>query len=87
MNQFTKIYETMLGLLESEAQVSGVENAFEEGSPCAGAYEDMRNAYERLCARLGAANEDPDLDLMVEKMEFIQKELCRRMFALPRQCT
>ncbi len=82
MDRFTEVYETMLGLLEPEAQVSGVDNAFAEGQTCARAYEEMRNAYERLCRRLGCADEDPDLNSMVEHMEVIQKDLCRRMFAL-----
>lgn len=80
MDQFTDVYETMLGLREHHAQVSGIEDAFAEGTPCANAYEQMRGAYERICQRLGVINEDPDLDAIVENMEVIQKELCFRMY-------
>ncbi len=75
-----RIYDTMQGFLESDYAVGGVEDAFKEGSICARAYEEMRGAYERLCDRLGAKNEDPDLDIIINKLEEIQKELCRRMF-------
>ncbi len=82
MEKFNDIYETMLGLREPEAQVPWVENAFEEGGICAREYEDMRAAYGRICERLGAAEEDPDLEAMVTALERIQKELCRRMLQL-----
>lgn len=80
MDIFTDVYETMLGLRERDAQVPGIEDAFAEGTPCANGYEQMRSAYERVCHRLGVVDEDPDLNAIVENMERIQKELCRRMF-------
>ncbi len=82
MNDFTDVYESMLGTLTPEAALPWVPNAFAEGQPCEIAYEGMRAAYERLCDRLGAVDEDPDLDIMVDSMECIQRELCRRMWAL-----
>ena len=72
----------MLGLLEPEACVPGIENAFADGSFCADQYEKMRSAYERLCARLNVRDEDQDLNTMVDSMEAIQKELCRRFYLL-----
>ncbi len=80
--EFQKIYDTMRGLLEEWARVPWVDNAFEEGSRCACAYEDMRSAYERLCERLGVCDEDQDLDIIVDSMEAIQEELCERMYML-----
>ena len=82
MENFQQIYETMLGLLEPEACVPGIENAFADGSFCADQYEKMRSAYERLCTRLNVRNEDQDLNTMVDSMEAIQKELCRRIYLL-----
>lgn len=81
MERFLDIYETMLGLREAEAQVPGVEDAFEEGQVCAVEYEKMRLAYERLCRRLEKPD-DSDLDAMVDSLEKIQKELCWRMYLL-----
>ncbi len=82
MVRFLDIYETMLGLREPEACVPGIEDAFKEGSLCASAYDEMRQCYRRLCARLGDSEEDRDLDQMVACLEGIQKELCRRMFEM-----
>ena len=82
MENFKQIYETMLGLLEPEACVPGIENAFADGSFCADQYEKMCSAYERLCARLNVRDEDQDLNTMVDSMEAIQKELCRRIYLL-----
>lgn len=80
--KFSDIYETMSGFLEPEAQVPGVANAFDEGSICARKYADMRSAYERVCTRLGARDEDRDLNEIVDCMEAIQRELCERMYRL-----
>ncbi len=81
MNHFLDVYETMLGLREPGSQFPGVEDAFAEGELCADAYDQMRRAYSRLCQRLGVFGEDRDLNLMVDSMERIQKELCRRMYS------
>ena len=80
MLDFDDIYESMLGLRLPEACVPGVEDAFSEGSLCQREYDRMRSAYERLCTRLGAGDEDPDLNTMVNALEAIQQELCERMY-------
>ncbi len=82
LTSFQDIYETMLGQREPEFQVPGVEDAFEPGLLCDQAYSKMRDAYERVCQRLGCRDEDGDLDCIVDCMELIQQELCRRMFSL-----
>ncbi len=84
MDGFDWVYETMLGLLEPEAMLPGIENAFFGGSFCAREYETMRSAYLRLCQRLGVADEDGDLNCMIESLENIQRELCRRIWELHR---
>ncbi len=81
MKNFESIYQTMLGLLEEEYCVPGVEDAFAPGSLCAREYEAMREAYDRVCRRLGK-EEDRDLDEMVYALEQIQEELCRRFYNL-----
>ncbi len=82
MYDFREIYETMLGLLEPEAQVPNVDDAFGKDSVCAREYEEMRQAYERLCNRFGITDEDEDLNAIVSHMENIQKDLCYRMYYL-----
>lgn len=80
MPNFEDIYETMLGLRIPEACVPGVEDAFSEGGLCQREYDRMRSAYARLCSRLGAGDEDPDLNTMVDAMEAIQRDLCQRIY-------
>ena len=80
MHTFDEVYESMLGLLTEEYALADVNNAFVPGSYCDRQYARMRAAYERLCDRLKTGEEDPDLDVMVDAMENIQKELCRRLF-------
>ena len=81
MQEFTPVYEPLIGMYRPEYAPAQIENAFYPGSVCMGEYGNMRDAYERICDRLGCYDgEDPDLDEMVDAMEAIQKELCRRMY-------
>ena len=81
MTVFEEIYNNMIGLYNPEYSMESVENAFTPGSACMLAYGQMRDAYERVCQRLGVVNwEDEDLEIIVNSMETIQKDLCRRMF-------
>ena len=80
MCSFDVIYDSMCGFLTEEYALPDVNNAFVPGSYCDRQYERMRSAYERVCNRLKTGEEDPDLDIMVDAMENIQRELCRRIF-------
>ncbi len=80
MCSFDMIYDSMCGFLVEEYALPDVNNAFVPGSYCDRQYERMRSAYERVCDRLKTGEEDPDLNIMVEAMENIQRELCRRIF-------
>ncbi len=82
MEKYQDIYETMLGLRTRDPSRPDVENAFASGSLCAEEYSCMREAYERVCQRLGVDSEDWDLEQMVNSMESIQRDLCWRMFAM-----
>ena len=81
MQDFKSVYETMIGMYRPEYAPAQIENAFYPGGFCMEEYGNMRDAYERICDRLGCeSGEDPDLDAMVDALEAIQKELCRRMY-------
>ena len=78
------IYRSLAGFYIPEAAVPGVPNLFAPHSFCDREYARMRQAYERICIRLGVNvdDEDEDLNIMVEAMESIQEVLCKEMFRL-----
>ena len=76
-----RIYETLSGLLTEEYRIPGVVNAFDEGKPCAALYEDVMEAYGRLCGRLGAEEEDGDVEIIIDSLLRITRILCLEMYA------
>ena len=80
-NRFIDIvYQTVIGELQPEYSLSGVENAFDEDGLCDQAYEQVREAYARLLDRLGKENEDHDIETIIHSMTVIQKEIAYRMY-------
>lgn len=74
------VYLTLQGVIVREARVNGVENAFEEGSPCAKHYANMLHAYSRLCTRLGVPGEDPDVEEIICSLMSITEILAYKMY-------
>ena len=74
------IYETLSGLRLPEAEVPGIENAYADGSLCQRNYSQMLDAYQRLCVRLHTREEDPDVEIIINNMLTIEKELAIKMF-------
>ena len=74
------VYLTMLGELTEGNGVAGVENAYAPGGVCDRAYNDILAAYDRLRRRLGAGEEDPDVEIIMDAFLTIQRELCLEMF-------
>ena len=85
MTEFEQIYGTLLGELLPEYAVPGIEDAFAPGSFCDKKYAEMRDAYQRLCLRLGVRDEDPDLEIIVDSLTDIQHCLAEKMFRLGTQ--
>lgn len=80
-NDFVEdVYDTLCGYLIEEAQVSGVESVFEEGMLCEKLYGDVRKAYERLCTRLGVQDEDGDVEIIIDSLLSISRELGLHMY-------
>ena len=75
-----QVYETMWGQLIDKYAVPGVEDAFCEGSRCGQLYEQMLEAYERVCDRLGVEGEDPDVETIVGALLEMDRILCLKMF-------
>ena len=73
----THIYETMLG--EQIDPLPGIPNAFADGGKCARLYSEIYEAVQRLSDRLGA-EEDPDVEVILNNFWDINRELCLRMY-------
>lgn len=85
MDYIDEIYAAVQGLLTEDTLFPWVQNAFTPGSPCEKAYSHMQDAYARLCKRLGVADEDPDVEVVIDSLLEIQRELCREMFLCGRK--
>lgn len=58
----------------------GVENLFAVGNTCERCYAEIRDAYDRICARLGQKDEDADLEIILNAEMEICRELSYAMF-------
>ena len=80
MNISELVYESLIGELVDP--IKDVPNAFEPGSFCETRYRQVLEAYERLRGRLGVADEDPDVEIIIVSLLEIQRKLCMEMFDL-----
>ena len=80
-----KIYESLTCHILEPWRMPGVINAFSEDSYCMEQYRKMRDAYDRLCDRLGVEDEDKDIETIISCYMGIQQELCKLMFAYGQQ--
>ena len=64
----TLVYESLMGELIPEYALDWVEDIFVPGHPCYEEYVQMREAYQRICTRLGSGEEDSDLEIMVDAL-------------------
>ena len=78
------IYLSLQGSLIPEAAVPWVPNLFKPYGYCEREYNELREAYARVCTRLGIDpdDEDDDMNRMVLAMEHIQEVCCKEMFRL-----
>lgn len=74
------VYQTVIGELQPDFALQGVEDSFAPGGLCDKAYEEMRCAYNRILERLGIENEDIDLETILHCMTVIQKEIAYQMY-------
>ena len=78
--QIENIYYTLIGQMQEEFCVPGIENLFVDGSECDLAYHEMLEAYERLKNRLGIQNEDADIEIIINSLFKIQRLVAFKMF-------
>ncbi len=74
------VYESLIG--ELIEPIEGIPNAFAPGSFCEKQYREMLDAYARICERLDVVDEDADVEIMIDSLLAIQRELCVKMFDL-----
>ena len=72
------VYDSLNGHLNEP--LPQVENAFAVGSECERLYGEVLAAYGRLCERLGAGEEDEDVEMIINSLLEIQKRLCTAMY-------
>ena len=78
--QIENIFYTLLGQMQEEYCVPGVENLFAEGSECEQAYDEMLEAYAHLRQRLGVTDEDPDVETILHSFWTMQRLIAIKMF-------
>ncbi|MDO4276494.1 MAG: hypothetical protein Q4D16_22760 [Eubacteriales bacterium] len=78
------IYDLMNGSLDLNNypvnESKYVENEFEEGKYCSKAYKEIYEANRRLCQRLGAGQEDKDVEVIINNFFEITECLCMKMY-------
>ena len=86
--QIRDVYETLIGVRVEAYRVSGVENLYEPGSPCAIAYENMLDAYSRLRERLGiTGDDDENVETIINSLMDIEQIVSLKMFEYGRKIT
>lgn len=74
------VYDTLRGVRITGERVPGVENLFAPGTECERLYGQMLDAYQRLLLRLGAEDEDPDVEIVISSLMRIEGRVSRRMY-------
>ena len=75
----TDVFLTLQGQLV--VPVEGVEDIFFPGSKCEHYLSEMRDAYTRICERLGEGKEDDaDVEIMIYYLWEIAEEMGRWMY-------
>lgn len=75
-----QVYDSLCDNLVESARIPGVENLFTDNSACQAAYEQILEAYDRLCLRLNTNGEDPDVEIILTQMRRIQKITAMKMY-------
>lgn len=84
-NEFKQlIYDLMNGYLDLKTNAieesKYVEDEFSEGKVCQVAYAEILDAYQRVCKRLGAGEEDKDIEVIINGFNTIMEYLCMKMY-------
>ena len=78
-------YDCLTGQVLPEYSIAWTENLFEPGKPCYEHYQAALDAYARLRQRLGAANEDADVEQIIDALLRYSRIVGVEMFACGRK--
>ena len=78
-------YDCLTGQVLPEYSIAWTENLFEPGKPCYESYQAALDAYARLRQRLGAANEDADVEQIIDALLRYSRIVGVEMFACGRK--
>ena len=74
------VYDCLLGQIVSEKALDWVESIFTNGSVYDRNYGAVLDAYARLCRRLGADEEDADVEIIINAMLDNERAVAVKMF-------
>ena len=77
---FEDIFSVMMGSQQPAAGISWVENGFRGETGIVTAYQNFWTAREHLCRRFGLDWEDADLELFMNGILELEREVAWRMF-------
>lgn len=74
------VYYTLTDELIESYQVPGVENIYADDTPCSKLYHEVYEANIRLCERLEQPEDDSDVELIINNLLEIGKQIGLKMF-------
>ena len=80
MTEFEKIYGSVLGYLRQEYAENQVEDITGEGSAYDRAYQEILDARLHLCQRFGIAEDDADLEKIMDAMQALEKAVAKGIY-------
>ena len=75
-----KVHDSLSGCLQEQYRVPGVECIWEKDSLCLQLYGQVLDTYQRLCNRLGEKDDDADVEIIINNLMEIEKEMSRLMY-------
>lgn len=79
------VYDSLMGQLIPSCRLPWVESIFISKHPCYEEYCKMQDAYTRLRERLGAIDEDVDVEIIIDALLAHGKKITLEMFRCGRE--
>ena len=79
------VYDSLHGFLVPACSLPWVEMIFQPGHPAHDHYEQMLTFKDRITARLGSCEEDPELEELIDRSLAYSKAIALEMFRYGQQ--